>query len=124
MRGAGSLCSRKHTGEGHLGGQESRLEEVNLWEGYAGVPQAGTWNHILDHGNPTWVWVTGVLSENTTENSVLICAETTGVPTSHKHSLIHFPQWAGLRLSFPMSVMPGQSLLLKNSRNAASASVL
>lgn len=116
------------TGEGHLEVQESSLEEVNLWEGYADVPQAGTqaktWNHILDHGNPTWVWVTGVLCENTTENSFLICAETTGVPTSHKHSLTHFPQWAGLRLSFSMSVMTWQSLLLKNSRNAASASLL
>lgn len=72
-------------------------------------PQTGTqaknWNQILEQGDPTWVWVTGVLSHNTVEYSFLTCAQITGVPTSHKHSLIHLPQWAVLILPFSMWVM-------------------
>lgn len=113
-------------GRGIRGVQESSPEEVNPWEGYAGVPPAGTQaktrNHILDQGNPTWVWVTGVPSQSTTEYSFLTCAQTIGGPPTT--SLTHFPQWAGPRLSFSMSVMTWQSLLLKNSRNAAFVSLL
>lgn len=70
-------------------------------------PQAGTqaknWNQILEQGNPIWVWVIGVLS-HTVEYSFLTCAHITGVPTSHKCSLIHFLQWTILILSFSMWV--------------------
>lgn len=92
---------------------------MNLWEGYVGVPedpqagtQAKTWNQTLEQGNPTWVWVKGMLSQNTVEYSFLTCAQITGVPTSHKHSLIHGPQWAVLILSYCMWVMTWKRLAI------------
>lgn len=65
---------------------------MNPWEGYAGVPPAGTQaktrNHTLDQGNPTWVWVTGVPSQSTTEYSFLTCAQTTGGPPTTSTALL------------------------------------
>lgn len=80
----------------------------SLWghhTGPAGWIQARNWNQILEQGDSTWVWATGVLSQNTAEYSSLTCDQMTNVPAGHKCSLIHFPQWAVLTLSFSMWVM-------------------
>lgn len=38
----------------------------------------------MEPGDSTWVWTTGVLSQNTAEYSFLTHARITNVPTSHK----------------------------------------
>lgn len=50
---------------------------------------------MLEQGDSTWVWATGVRSQNPEEYSSLTCAQITNVPSGHKCSLVHFPQWAG-----------------------------
>lgn len=79
----------------------------SLWghhTGPAGWIQARNWHQILEQGDSTWVWATGVLSQNTAEYSSLTCDQMTNVPAGHECSLIHFPQWAVLTL-FSMWVM-------------------
>lgn len=99
---------------GEASGEFGKAAERNwhLWEVYGGITQdlqagiqARNWNQILEQGDSTWVWVTGVFSQNTAEYSSLTCDQMTNVPAGHKCSLIHFPQWAVLTLLFSLWVM-------------------
>lgn len=85
-------------GRGTWGIQEGSPEEMNLWEGCVGIPQdpqAGTqvrtWNQTLERGNHTWVWATGVLSQNLRIQLPNLCSDYRCAPQC---SLTHFPQWA------------------------------
>ena len=65
---------------GQLGGTD--FYGKFMWVSHRTQPK--NWNQIMEPGDSTWVWTTGVLSQNTAEYSFLTHARITDVPTSHK----------------------------------------